>query len=136
MTENIKEIALKACDIINEKLGTDIVCLDITHMTVIADYFVIASGRNPNHVKSLYDELEVKMEEMGYPLIRSEGYAEGRWIVMDFAVIIVHLFYEPEREFYHLSVSGTTAEIALPSSPRIDFRIGRLMENRGTFPLN
>ncbi len=71
-------------------------------MTVIADYFVIASGRNPNHVKSLYDELEVKMEEMGYPLIRSEGYAEGRWIVMDFAVIIVHLFYEPEREFYHL----------------------------------
>ena len=42
MTENIKEIALKACDIINEKLGTDIVCLDITHMTVIADYFVIA----------------------------------------------------------------------------------------------
>ena len=102
MTENIKEIALKACDIINEKLGTDIVCLDITHMTVIADYFVIASGRNPNHVKSLYDELEVKMEEMGYPLIRSEGYAEGRWIVMDFAVIIVHLFYEPEREFYHL----------------------------------
>ena len=75
MTDNIKEIALKACDIINEKLGTDIVCLDITNMTVIADYFVIASGRNPNHVKSLYDELEVRMEEMGYPLIRSEGYA-------------------------------------------------------------
>ena len=132
MTENIKEIALKACDIINEKLGTDIVCLDITHMTVIADDFVIASGRNPNHVKSLYDELEVKMEEMGYPLIRSEGYAEGRWIVMDFAVIIVHLFYEPETRILLIwSVSGTTAEIALPSSPRIDFRIGRLMENRG-----
>ena len=129
MTENIKEIALKACDIINEKLGTDIVCLDITHMTVIADYFVIASGRNPNHVKSLYDELEVKMEEMGYPLIRSEGYAEGRWIVMDFAV-------SRSANSIIWSVSGTTAEIALPSSPRIDFRIGRLMENRGTFPLN
>ncbi|HIS20663.1 MAG TPA: ribosome silencing factor [Candidatus Spyradocola merdavium] len=102
MTENIKEIALRACDILDEKMGTDIVCLDITQMTIIADYFVIASGRNPNHVKSLYDELEVKMEDLGFPLVRSEGYNEGRWIVMDFSVIIVHLFYEPEREFYHL----------------------------------
>ena len=102
MTENIREIALKACDIIDDKMGKDIVCLDITNMTVISDYIVIASGRNPSHVKSIYDELEVKMEELGYPLVRAEGYAEGRWIVMDFAVIIVHIFYEPEREFYHL----------------------------------
>lgn len=102
MTENIREIALKACDIINDKMGKDIVCLDITNMTVISDYFVIASGRNPSHVKSIYDELEVKMEELGYPLIRAEGYAEGRWIVMDFSIVIVHIFYEPEREFYHL----------------------------------
>lgn len=102
MTENIKNIALKACDIIDEKMGTDIVCLDIGNMTIISDYFVIASGRNPNHIKSIYDELENRMMDMGYPLIRAEGYSEGRWIVMDFAIIIVHLFYESEREFYHL----------------------------------
>ncbi len=102
MTENMKELALNVCSIIDEKLGTDIVCLDIHDMTIISDYFVIASGRNPNHVKAIYDELENKMADMGYDLIRAEGYAEGRWIVMDFSGIVVHLFYEPEREFYHL----------------------------------
>ena len=102
MAENIREIALKACDIIDDRMGTDIVCLDITKMTIISDYFVIASGRNPNHVKSIYDELEVKMEEMGYPLVRAEGYSEGRWCVLDFGDVMVHVFHEQDREYYQL----------------------------------
>ena len=93
------EIAVKALD---SRKAKNITALKVEDLTILANYFVIASGRNPSHVKSIYDELEVKLEELGYPLVRSEGYAEGRWIVMDFSVIIVHIFYEPEREFYHL----------------------------------
>ena len=96
------ELASKAAAFLDSKKAERLSVIEIENISSLADYFVIASGRNPNHVKSLYDELEVKMEDLGFPLVRSEGYNEGRWIVMDFSVIIVHLFYEPEREFYHL----------------------------------
>ena len=102
MTENIKEIALKACDIINEKLGTDIVCLDITHMTVIADYFVIASGRNPNHVKALLDEVEEKLAEAGYEASDKEGLNTCTWGLIDFQRVIIHVFSQEARVFYNL----------------------------------
>ena len=98
----MQAVAIKACSILDDKLGTDIVCLDIAKMTIISDYFVICSGRSAQHVKALYDELEVKMEELGYPLIRAEGYSDGRWVVMDFSIVIVHIFNQPEREFHHL----------------------------------
>ena len=98
----VLELTQEIGNYLSSKKAEDILLIDVREKTALCDYFVIASGRNPNHVKSLYDELEVKMEDLGFPLVRSEGYNEGRWIVMDFSVIIVHLFYEPEREFYHL----------------------------------
>lgn len=100
--KEFEQTAKDICAILDKKLGKDILCLDIENLTVIADYFVICSGRNPNQVKALYDEVEDKMAERGLELRRAEGYSEGRWIVMDFGFIIVHLFHEQEREFYHL----------------------------------
>lgn len=97
-----EKMAREICALLDKKLGRDIVCLDIQNLTVIADYFVICSGRNPAQVKALYDEVEEKMAQAGHVMLRSEGYSEGRWIVMDFGVVVVHIFHEQEREFYHL----------------------------------
>lgn len=99
---NYEEMARTICTLLDKKLGKNIVCLDIQNLTVIADYFVICSGRNPAQVKALYDEVEDKMALAGHPMLRSEGYSEGRWAVMDFGSVIVHIFLEQEREFYHL----------------------------------
>ena len=97
-----EEVARNVCTMLDKKLGRNIVCLDVHDQTVIADYFVICSGRNPAQVKALYDEVEDKMAQAGHYLLRSEGYGEGRWAVMDFGSVIVHIFHEQEREFYHL----------------------------------
>lgn len=84
------------------KKAQDIISLQVSHLTVIADYMVIASGRTPAQVKALADEVDEKMAEAGWILRRSEGAAEGRWIVMDYGTILVHIFHRDERAYYNL----------------------------------
>ena len=113
MTENIKEIALRACDILDEKMGTDIVCLDITQMTIIADYFVIATGNNNTHVRALADELEEKLKGEGLPPARVEGYRSNSWILLDWGNVVIHIFTQEGRDFYdldHLWADGKNVE--------------------------
>lgn len=85
-----------------EHKAQDIVALKVSHLTVITDYMVIASGRNANQVKALADEVDERMAELGLPLRRTEGQGEGRWIVMDYGQILVQLFHQEERAFYNL----------------------------------
>ena len=99
MTQNLKEKALLAAKALAGRKGMDIVILEVGEQTIIADYFVICSGTSNTHVKTLADELEMKMGEAGYPKIRMEGYQEGRWIVVDFGDILVHVFHKDEREY-------------------------------------
>lgn len=70
--------------------------------TIIADWFVVCSGRATAQVKALCDEIEEKAEGMGLSVRRIEGYSEGRWIVIDFGSILVHIFYPEEREYYNM----------------------------------
>lgn len=99
-----QEYAQQIALILNEKKAENIVVIDITDKSVLADYFVIASGRNHIHVKSLSEEVEEKMDEMQptLPLRRTEGKNEGRWIVLDYADILVHVFHPEEREYYNI----------------------------------
>ncbi|MBR4081615.1 MAG: ribosome silencing factor [Clostridia bacterium] len=94
----VQEIA----KVIWDRKGHNIVALDVSQLTVITDYMVIASGRNANQVKALADEVDEKMAEAGLPLRRMEGQGEGRWIVMDYGHILVQLFHQEERQFYNL----------------------------------
>lgn len=94
----VQEIA----KVIWDRKGHNIVVLDVSQLTVITDYMVIASGRNANQVKALADEVDEKMAEAGLPLRRMEGQGEGRWIVMDYGFIMVHLFHQEERAYYNL----------------------------------
>ena len=102
MEQATKELVLSLCKVLDDKKAVDIKALYVADKTIVAEWFVVCSGRSSVQVKTLCDELEDKAASLGLDLLRKEGYNEGRWIVMDFSVIIVHLFYEPEREFYHL----------------------------------
>ena len=102
MNEAIKQKALDVCEILYNKKATDIVAIHVADKTIIADWFVICSGRAVQQVKSLADEVDQKATELGLTLRRSEGYGEGKWIVLDFADILVHIFYPEERKYYNM----------------------------------
>ena len=88
--------------LLDDKKAEDTRLLHVADRTIIADYFIICSGRSSTHVKALADEVEDSMKDLGLELLRIEGYNEGRWIVMDFASILVHIFCPDERQYYNM----------------------------------
>ncbi|MGI6160649.1 MAG: ribosome silencing factor [Christensenellales bacterium] len=88
----------------------DILVLETSKLTIIADYFIICSGRSSIQVKSLSDKLEEAMEAHGITATRKEGYQAGRWIVLDYSDVLVHIFHSEEREFYNLERLWTDGE--------------------------
>lgn len=102
MTLQPKELALRVAEILRDKKAEELLVLEIGHLTVIAEAMVIGNGRSMVQVKALADAVEDKLAEQGVEMIRREGYAEGRWIVLDYGSVIVHIFHEQERAYYHL----------------------------------
>ncbi len=92
-------IIVKACE---EIKASDIKILDIKGLTPIADYFIIASGSSTVQVKAIVDEIEEAMDKEGCPINRKEGYSTGKWILLDYGDIIVHVFHKEDREFYDI----------------------------------
>ncbi|MDI9506114.1 MAG: ribosome silencing factor [Bacillota bacterium] len=99
---NSKELATKIAKLLDAKQGIDVMMLEVTHLTSITDYFVIASGRSTMQVRALAEHLEEKLEEESIPARRKEGYQDARWIVQDYGIVIVHIFHEEERAFYNI----------------------------------
>jgi|SRR5690625_2412743 len=101
MTEIDRKLSIirQACE---EKKGTNTKILNISNLTTIADYFVIVSGNSSLQAQSIADEIEEKMLESGYEQISKDGYQAGRWILLDFVDIIVHIFHREERDYYDL----------------------------------
>lgn len=93
------ETIIQACE---NKKGIDIKVLNIEKLTPIADYFVIVSGNSSTQVMSIADEVQDKMSELGYNEVIKEGYNSGRWVLLDYNDIIIHVFHKDEREFYNL----------------------------------
>lgn len=96
------EMANKAVERLKDKKAVDIKLLDIHELSTIADYFIIATGNSTTQVQAMSDELEEKMELAGYKMHHKEGFRNGRWILLDFGHIIIHLFHDEERKFYNL----------------------------------
>ena len=96
------EDALNAAKQLFLKKGEDVLLISVNHMTIVADYFILASGRSDVHVKSLCDDIQNYMAGLGREHLRIEGYREGRWIVLDYGDILIHIFHKREREFYGL----------------------------------
>lgn len=93
------EIVYKALD---DKQAVDIKVLDIRDVTVMADYFIIAHGNNPNHVKSLIDNTDEQLDKAGYNAKHVEGYNSASWILLDYGDVIIHIFGKDDRLFYDL----------------------------------
>jgi len=97
-----EELARRIAELAEDEKAIDTQILDIAELTIIADYFVICSGRNVIHVKSIAENIDQKMRAAGLPPVRHEGLEQGRWAVMDFGSVIVHVFRDEEREYYNL----------------------------------
>ncbi|HJA33283.1 MAG TPA: ribosome silencing factor [Candidatus Mediterraneibacter merdigallinarum] len=97
-----KEMARIAWNALNDKKGEDIKIIDITGISVLADYFIIANGTNDSQVNAMVDNVEEELHKAGYPLKQREGRASGSWVLLDFGDIIVHVFDKENRLFYDL----------------------------------
>ncbi|MGN0377475.1 MAG: ribosome silencing factor [Suilimivivens sp.] len=103
MTDNkTKEFAVLAVEALEDKKGEDITVIDISEVSVIADYFIIAGGSNKSQIQALSDSVDEKLGHAGLPLKQIEGYNNANWILLDFGDIIVHIFDKENRLFYDL----------------------------------
>ena len=87
---------------LDSKKAEDIVLIDVSGVTVIADTFIIASGTSTPHVKKLAEEAEEFMAKRGEFKLRMEGYQEGKWIVLDYGDLLIHIFGRDERKYYNI----------------------------------
>jgi ribosome-associated protein len=92
-------IAALAAD---SKSGEDLVALDVSGPLPLTDVFLLATGRNERNVQSIASEVEDKLNEAGVKTLRREGRAEGRWVLLDFGDLVVHVFHEEDRMYYAL----------------------------------
>lgn len=98
----MNEMVTKIANILYDKKAQNIVALNVKDLTVITDCMLIATGRSTIQVRTLAEEVEEKMTEQGFEPLRKEGMQEGRWVVLDYGEVLVHLFHQEERDFYRL----------------------------------
>ncbi|WP_045878112.1 ribosome silencing factor [Pseudofrankia sp. DC12] len=96
------ELALIAAQAAADKLAKDITVLDVSDRLALTDCFVLASADNERQVKAVVDEVEEKLRLIGVKPLRREGEREGRWVLLDFVEIVVHVQRTEERDFYDL----------------------------------
>ncbi|MGF7186187.1 ribosome-associated protein [Desulfitispora alkaliphila] len=99
MIKDSKELAVIAKDAVEDKKAVDVTLLDISGISLIADYFIICTGNSETHAKAIAENVLGTIEEM--PL-RKEGIREGKWILLDYGSVVVHIFQREERLFYDL----------------------------------
>ncbi len=112
--DQAKKMAKLAYHALDDKKGEDIKIIDISGISVLADYFIIANGTNQGQVQALVDNVEEEMHRAGFPLKQREGYGNGNWVLLDFGDIIVHVFDKENRLFYDLERiwrDGNTVEV-------------------------
>ena len=101
-TDRSLELAKTAALAADDKLATTVVGIDVSEQLALTDVFVIVSGSSERQVGSIVDEVEDKLREQGAKPIRREGERDGRWVLLDFGDIVVHVQHDEERDFYEL----------------------------------
>ena len=112
-----KALATRIAEILDNKGGEDIQILEVGHLTSITDFFVVASGRNVQSVHTLAEDLEDKLAEEDILPRRKEGGSNAKWIVLDYAHVIVHIFHPEERQYYNIERLWQDGSNQLPFSP-------------------
>ena len=101
-TEYARDLAIVAANAAADKLATDIVLIDVSDRLAITDIFVIATGNNERQVEAIVDEVEEQMRRAGVKPTRREGRRDGRWVLLDYKDLVVHVQHCEERVFYSL----------------------------------
>ncbi len=101
-TPDSRGVARLAARAAAAKQATDVVILDVRDLIVITDYFVIASGQTERQVRTIVEEVERQLRRCGARPVRREGEQEGRWVLLDYVDVVVHVFGQEEREYYDL----------------------------------
>jgi len=97
-----REKALSCARAAIDKKAENIKVLNLTELSSFTDYFVICSGTSDRQVQAIADSVEYAMSSAGFDIISAEGYSEGRWVLMDFGDIVIHIFQDALREYYDL----------------------------------
>lgn len=101
-TDRAIELSRVAARAAEDKLATTITAIDVSEQLALTDVFVIVSASNERQIGALVDEVEHRLREAGCRLVRREGERDGRWVLLDFGDIVVHVQHDEEREFYDL----------------------------------
>ena len=101
-TDEARDSALVAAQAAADRLATDIVLIDVSDRLAITDVFVLATGNNERQVEAIVDEVEEKLRQHGVKPIRREGQRDGRWVLLDYGDVVVHVQHSEERVFYAL----------------------------------
>ena len=116
-SERSVSTAIAAAEAAADKLASDIMILDVSDRLVITDCFVLASAPNDRQVRAVVDEIEERLRLHGIKPVRREGEREGRWVLLDFADVVVHVQHSEERTYYGLErLWKDCPEIPLPES--------------------
>jgi ribosome-associated protein len=101
-TEHALELAVAAARAASDKLASQILAFDVSDQLAITDVFVLASAGNERQVGAIVDAVEEQLRDKGAKPIRREGQREGRWVLLDYGDVVVHIQHEEERQFYAL----------------------------------
>lgn len=122
-----KRLVLEVCNALSDKLGKDIIALYVREKTDLCDYFVIASGSNAPQIRAMGERVEELVEKnLGVVPTRTEGVRDGRWAVVDYGDVIVHIFNDETRLFYHLERLWMDGE----NIERYDDKTGELVSGK------
>jgi ribosome-associated protein len=105
--------ALLCLRIIRERKAIDPILFDVRELTSITDYFIVTSGSSSRQVQTIAKHISKRMKEEGFKVYGSEGEQQGQWVLVDYNDVVIHIFYQPVREFYDLE--GLWVE-----APRVD----------------
>ena len=97
-----EQLKQKIIDLLEDRKGKDILCLDISSLTSVADYMIIVSGTSSQHVKSLADHVATETKKLGAAAIGIEGEQAGEWVLIDHGDVITHVMLPETRKFYDL----------------------------------
>lgn len=101
-SDRARELVLAAAEAAAEKLATDVIAIDVSEQLVITDAFLLASAPNERQVASIVDTVQERLQSLGSKPLRREGERDGRWVLLDYGEIVVHVQHDEERIFYAL----------------------------------
>ncbi|GHV10283.1 ribosomal silencing factor RsfS [Clostridia bacterium] len=113
------EIARNIFKTLDDKKALSVRVLEVEDVTVLSDYFIIATATSTTHLRTLADEVEFRLKELGAELHHVEGHASGNWILLDYSSVVAHLFLKDTRDFYDLERLWGDAKVADLSTDRV-----------------